>query len=343
MSHDTLVSCPLGLKCPTTKNGKHRPGSKELADHKKRALGKNVEPPKTLGHFGFTEKSGATENAAPPRPKMTFSDLSSFVMDADISVEQIGGSFMVSRGDIGKEVTLSQSEAEFLARSGMDSPDFDSDVLVGLNEARSKSANENMDEAALVATVSIDRRPYRKAARDYLSTRASVLKMNGATRRANEEGIEAVRKAISSSPLADSALIPNADDADALGREIADTFGFKPVAGTGHSDGEGYAQTFEYTDYRTGEKRTFDLTGSDAFYGRPTPYSYLAKSTADLMNADFANRGESGLVDMVAHRNYVSFGFQRVFSDIAHDAHEEYVTRDHVSYLARKIFGEVEQ
>jgi hypothetical protein len=138
-------------------------------------------------------------------------------------------------------------------------------------------------------------------------------------------------------------MTTNADDADALGREIADTFGFKPVAGTGHSDGEGYAQTFEYTDYRTGEKRTFELTGSGAFYGRPTPYSYLAKSTADLMNADFANRGEDGLVDMVAHRNYVSFGFQRVFSDIAYDAHEEYVTRDHVSYLARKIFGEVEQ
>jgi hypothetical protein len=178
MPHDTLVPCPLGLKCPTTKNGKHRPGSKELADHTRRALGKNEEPPKTLGHFGFTEKSGATENAAPPRPKMTFSNLSSFVMDADVSVETRGGSVVVSRGDIGKEVTLSQSEAEFLSRSGTD---FESDVLVGLNEARSKSTKDNMDAASLAATASVDRGVYRKAARDYLSTRASALKINEAT------------------------------------------------------------------------------------------------------------------------------------------------------------------
>lgn len=273
---------------------------------------------------------------------MSVSDLSSFVIDADITIDAEGDSVVVSRGDIGKDITLSKLEAEFLARSGMGSPDFDSDVLVGLNEARSKSTKDNMDAASLAATASVDRGIYRKAARDYLSTRASALKMNEATWSANKEGIEAVRQAISSSPLADPTMTTNADDADALGREIADTFGFKPVAGTGHSDGEDYAQTFEYTDYRTGEKMTFELTGSGAFYGKPTPYSYLAKSTVDLINADFANRGESSLVDMVAHRNYVSFGL-RVFSDIAYDAHEEYVTRVHVSYLARKIFGEVEQ
>lgn len=186
---------------------------------------------------------------------MSVSDLSSFVIDADVTIEAEGDSVVVSRGDIGKDATLSKLEAEFLARSGMGSPDFDSDVLVGLNEARSKSTKDNMDAASLAATASVDRGVYRKAARDYLSTRASALKINEATWSVNKEGIEAVRQAISLSPLADPTMTTNADDADAPGREIADTFGFKPVEGTGHSDGEDYAQAFRVHRLQNGREQ----------------------------------------------------------------------------------------
>lgn len=61
------------------------------------------------------------------------------------------------------------------------------------------------------------------------------------------------------------------------------------------------------------------------------------------MRSDFATRGEDGLMDLAAYRNYVSFVDKKHFRDVAYDAHEEYVTRERVSNAARSIFGEIEQ